>query len=64
MLFDVPKLISYISRFMTLQPGDLIASGTPAGVALGMNPPQYLKAGDTMELIIEGLGQQRLVVGG
>ncbi|NKI18680.1 fumarylacetoacetate hydrolase family protein [Spongiibacter sp. KMU-166] len=62
MIFGVPELISYISRFMTLQPGDLIASGTPAGVALGMKPPVYLKPGDTMELSIEGLGQQKQTI--
>lgn len=62
MLFGVPELISYISRFMTLQPGDLIATGTPSGVAMGMEPPLYLKPGDAMELIIEGLGRQRQVI--
>ncbi|QFU76839.1 FAA hydrolase family protein [Halioglobus maricola] len=62
MLFGVPELISYISRFMTLQPGDLIASGTPSGVAMGMNPSRYLKPGDAMELTIDSLGRQRQVV--
>jgi 2,4-diketo-3-deoxy-L-fuconate hydrolase len=51
--------VSYISRYMTLMPGDVISSGTPAGVGLGLNPPTYLRAGDVIELGIEGLGQQR-----
>jgi 2-keto-4-pentenoate hydratase/2-oxohepta-3-ene-1,7-dioic acid hydratase in catechol pathway len=55
-IFKVPFLISYISQFMTLLPGDVISTGTPAGVGLGMKPPVYLKAGDVMELGIEGLG--------
>ena len=58
MIFDVRTLVSYISHFMTLMPGDLIATGTPPGVALGMKPPQYLKAGDTLRLSVEGLGEQ------
>ena len=58
MIFDVRTLVSYISHFMTLMPGDLIATGTPPGVALGMNPPQYLKAGDVLRLSVEGLGEQ------
>lgn len=58
MIFDVRTLVSYISQFMTLMPGDLIATGTPPGVALGMKPPQYLKAGDTLRLSVEGLGEQ------
>ena len=48
----------YISGFLTLLPGDIIATGTPPGVALGMKPPQYLKAGDTLRLAVEGLGEQ------
>jgi 2,4-diketo-3-deoxy-L-fuconate hydrolase len=60
--FKVPQLISYISQFMTLEPGDIISTGTPAGVGLGFKPPQYLKAGDVVELGIEGLGEQRQVV--
>jgi 2-keto-4-pentenoate hydratase/2-oxohepta-3-ene-1,7-dioic acid hydratase in catechol pathway len=59
MIFKVPFLISYISQFMTLQAGDVIATGTPPGVGLGMKPPTYLKAGDEMHLGITGLGEQR-----
>ena len=56
MIFYIPKLISYISNFMTLLPGDLISTGTPFGVGLGLDPQQYLKDGDLMELGIDGLG--------
>lgn len=56
MLFKVPFLISYISRFMTLLPGDIIATGTPAGVAMGMNPPRWLEPGDRIEMGIDGIG--------
>ena len=59
MVFTVAKLVSYISRYMTLMPGDVISTGTPPGVGLGQKPPVYLKAGDVMELGIEGLGRQR-----
>jgi 2-keto-4-pentenoate hydratase/2-oxohepta-3-ene-1,7-dioic acid hydratase in catechol pathway len=59
MIFDVSVLVSYLSRFMTLLPGDVISTGTPAGVGLGMNPPTFLKAGDVVELGIAGLGTQR-----
>jgi 2,4-didehydro-3-deoxy-L-rhamnonate hydrolase len=59
MIFDVPTLVSYVSQFMTLLPGDVISTGTPAGVGLGMNPPMYLKAGDIVELGIEQLGESR-----
>ncbi len=59
MIFNVPYLVSYISRFMTLVPGDIISTGTPPGVGLGMKPPTFLKAGDEMRLSIEGLGEQR-----
>jgi 2,4-diketo-3-deoxy-L-fuconate hydrolase len=59
MIFDVAVLVSYLSRFMTLLPGDVISTGTPAGVGLGMTPPTFLKAGDVVELGIEGLGTQR-----
>ncbi|MBA4057917.1 MAG: ureidoglycolate lyase, partial [Marivirga sp.] len=59
MIFEVPYLVSYISQFMTLLPGDIISTGTPAGVGLGFKPPIYLKAGDVVELGIAGLGEQR-----
>lgn len=59
MVFGVAHLVSYISRYMTLMPGDVISTGTPAGVGLGLHPPTYLKPGDVIELGIEGLGQQR-----
>ena len=59
MIFTVPFLVSYLSQFMTLLPGDLVSTGTPAGVAMGMKPPQYLKAGDVVELGIDGLGQSK-----
>ena len=59
MIFDVPTLVSYLSRFMTLLPGDVISTGTPAGVGLGMTPPSFLKADDVVELGIDGLGTQR-----
>jgi 2-keto-4-pentenoate hydratase/2-oxohepta-3-ene-1,7-dioic acid hydratase in catechol pathway len=58
-IFKIPFLISYISQFMTLLPGDVISTGTPPGVGLGMKPPVYLKTGDIMELGIEGLGISR-----
>lgn len=58
MIFNVVELISYISRFMTLDPGDVITTGTPPGVGLGMKPQKFLKAGDTLSLGIEGLGRQ------
>ena len=59
MIFDVATLVSYISRFMSLQPGDIISTGTPPGVGLGQKPPVYLKAGQEMRVGIEGLGEQR-----
>lgn len=59
MIFRVPFLISYISQFMTLLPGDIISTGTPFGVGMGFNPQRYLKAGDLVELGIEGLGTQK-----
>lgn len=59
MVFGVAHLVSYISEFMTLLPGDVISTGTPAGVGLGFDPPVYLSAGDVVELGIEGLGRQR-----
>ena len=58
MVYGVSYLVSYLSRFMTLQPGDLIATGTPAGVGLGLKPPVFLKDGDRVSLGIEGLGEQ------
>ena len=64
MIFDVGTLVSYVSEFMTLLPGDMISTGTPAGVGLGMNPPRYLKAGDVVELGIERLGESRQTVVG
>ncbi len=62
MIFDVATLVSYVSQFMTLLPGDVISTGTPAGVGLGMNPQTYLNAGDVVELGIESLGESRQVV--
>ena len=59
MIFDVQKIVSYTSHFMILEPGDVITTGTPPGVGLGFKPPRFLKAGDTMALGIEGLGEQR-----
>lgn len=61
MIFQIPFLIHYLSQFMTLLPGDVISTGTPFGVGLGFKPPRYLKAGDVVELGIEGLGTQRQV---
>jgi 2-keto-4-pentenoate hydratase/2-oxohepta-3-ene-1,7-dioic acid hydratase in catechol pathway len=59
LIFNIPYLVSYISQFMTLLPGDVISTGTPAGVGLGFNPPVYLKPGDQVELGIDGLGTSR-----
>ncbi len=59
MVYGVAHVVSYLSQFMTLHPGDVISTGTPPGVGLGMKPPRYLKAGEVVELGIEGLGQQR-----
>lgn len=59
MVFDVPTLVAYISEFMTLSPGDIVSTGTPAGVGFGMNPPTYLQVGDIVELGISGLGESR-----
>ena len=61
-IFNIPHLVSYTSQFMTLLPGDIISTGTPAGVGLGMKPPVYLKHGDVIELGIDGLGEARQVV--
>lgn len=63
-IFNIPFLISYTSQFMTLLPGDIVSTGTPAGVGLGMKPPVYLKAGDVVELGIDGLGVARQEVKG
>lgn len=62
MIFKVPYLISYVSQFMSLQPGDIIATGTPPGVGLGQKPPVFLQPGQTMRLGVQGLGEQRLKV--
>ena len=59
LIFKIPHLVSYLSRFMTLEPGDVISTGTPAGVGLGFDPPRYLKAGDVVELGIDRLGSSR-----
>ena len=58
MIFNVDVIVSYVSKFMSLQPGDVITTGTPPGVGMGMKPQQFLKAGDTMKLSIENLGEQ------
>ena len=62
MVFTVKQLVSYVSHFMTLYPGDVIATGTPPGVGMGMKPPRYLKKGDVMKLGIDGLGEQMQTV--
>lgn len=59
MVYGVAHVVAYLSQFMTLHPGDVISTGTPPGVGMGMKPPQYLQPGDVVELAIEGLGQQR-----
>ncbi len=59
LIFNIPFLVSYISQFMTLLPGDIVSTGTPAGVGLGFNPPLYLKPGDVVELSIDGLGTSK-----
>jgi 2-keto-4-pentenoate hydratase/2-oxohepta-3-ene-1,7-dioic acid hydratase in catechol pathway len=58
MIFGVAHLVAYISRFMSLQPGDVISTGTPPGVGMGQKPPRYLRPGDEMTLEIDGLGRQ------
>ncbi len=64
MVVPVPALVAYVSRFMSLQPGDLISTGTPPGVGLGYEPPRWLRPGNVMRLGIEGLDEQhQLVVG-
>ena len=62
MVYSIATLISYISNFMTLEPGDLIASGTPAGVGAACKPPVFMQSGDTLEFGIAGLGTQRHAV--
>jgi 2-keto-4-pentenoate hydratase/2-oxohepta-3-ene-1,7-dioic acid hydratase in catechol pathway len=62
MIFSIPYLVAYITEFCVLEPGDVVTTGTPPGVGSVMKPPQYLKAGDVMELWIEGLGKQRQTV--
>ncbi|MFP6872314.1 MAG: fumarylacetoacetate hydrolase family protein [Verrucomicrobiales bacterium] len=59
LIFNIPHIVSYLSQFMSLLPGDVISTGTPAGVGMGMNPPRYLSPGDVVELGIEGLGSSR-----
>ena len=59
MIFGVKHLVAFISKFMVLEPGDVITTGTPPGVALGMKPPQWLKAGDVITLGVDGLGEQK-----
>lgn len=63
MIFDVAEIIRYLSQFMVLEPGDVVNTGTPAGVAMGLPGQPYLRAGDVMELEIQGLGRQRQAVG-
>ena len=62
LIFKVPFLVAYVSQFMTLLPGDVISTGTPAGVGMGHKPPQYLRPGDVVEFGIEGLGTARQLV--
>jgi 2-keto-4-pentenoate hydratase/2-oxohepta-3-ene-1,7-dioic acid hydratase in catechol pathway len=59
MVYGVAHVVSYLSQFMTLHPGDVISTGTPPGVGMGQKPPRYLKVGDVVELGIAGLGQQK-----
>ena len=62
MIFNVPKIVSYVSALMTLLPGDIITTGTPPGVGMGMKPPKFLEVGDVMTLGIDGLGEQKQTV--
>ena len=62
MVFGVREIVSHLSQFMTLYPGDIIFTGTPAGVGDGMDPPRYLKPGDIVRIGVEGLGEQRQVI--
>jgi 2-keto-4-pentenoate hydratase/2-oxohepta-3-ene-1,7-dioic acid hydratase in catechol pathway len=59
LIFDIPTLVSYISQFMTLLPGDVVSTGTPFGVGMGLQPTRYLKPGDVVTLGIDGLGSSR-----
>ena len=59
MIYGVRFLVSYLSQFMSLHPGDIISTGTPPGVGLGLDPPNYLKPGDIVTLGVDGLGEQR-----
>jgi 2,4-diketo-3-deoxy-L-fuconate hydrolase len=59
MVFQIPHLLSYVSRFMSLQPGDIVSTGTPPGVGMGQTPPVYLRPGQTVTLSVQGLGEQR-----
>jgi len=61
LVFKIPQLVSYLSHFMTLLPGDIISTGTPAGVGLGLNPPRFLQPGDKVELGIEGIGTSKQI---
>jgi 2-keto-4-pentenoate hydratase/2-oxohepta-3-ene-1,7-dioic acid hydratase in catechol pathway len=58
MIFSIRTIVSYVSQFLVLMPGDLVTTGTPPGVGLGMKPERYLKHGDTVRLSVEGLGTQ------
>jgi 2-keto-4-pentenoate hydratase/2-oxohepta-3-ene-1,7-dioic acid hydratase in catechol pathway len=62
MIFDVWHIVHYLSQFLTLEAGDVVITGTPPGVGMGMKPPVFLKAGDVVTLAIDGLGSQRSVV--
>ena len=64
LIFNIPHIVSYLSQFMSLMPGDVISTGTPAGVGLGFKPPQFLKPGDEVELGIEGLGSSKQIAKG
>jgi 2-keto-4-pentenoate hydratase/2-oxohepta-3-ene-1,7-dioic acid hydratase in catechol pathway len=61
LIFDIPTLVSYVSHYMTLLPGDVISTGTPAGVGMGLPEPRYLVPGDQVQLGIEGLGESKQV---
>jgi 2,4-didehydro-3-deoxy-L-rhamnonate hydrolase len=59
MVYDVYFIVAYVSQFFTLMPGDIITTGTPPGVGMGMKPPRYLQPGDVMRLSVQGLGEQQ-----